>query len=124
MTRVRTPEQKKRNRERARQRRADRRAAGLCPKCGEPAADGLVLCERHNSINNTNSGYHLEYYHRKLKKPCPDCGGAREFRKSRCSPCLEAHKERMKAGQPSRSRDAIRERSARLRAELMRMAAA
>ena len=46
----RTPAEKKKEwRENYKRTRAERKAKGLCPYCGEPATDGYVTCERHRS---------------------------------------------------------------------------
>ena len=78
-----------------RQQYAERRAAGLCARCGGPAFDGLSRCdpcaaidEASRSPERKNAQSRKLYVERRARGLCTACGAPSQGA-SRCAPCAE-----------------------------------
>ena len=87
-------------RERERAKWAERRADGLCGKCGVPVADGGSRCERcfeHQTgpaaKKAKNTRNRKLYVRRRVRNRCTDCGSPSQGA-SRCPPCARRSYER------------------------------
>ena len=78
-----------------RARRAERRAAGLCTKCGSPAFDGLTYCGPCTAIRDAgrppelkNAQSRRRYARLRAAGLCTDCGEPSQGA-ARCVPCAD-----------------------------------
>ena len=103
--RAKTKEQRARQAERQRHRRADRRATGLCVECSESAVMGKVYCAKHAAADNART--HARQKGLVEAGQCRQCGAPAVAGKTYCGEHLAAHsaqtrtrkKKRVEAGQ-------------------------
>lgn len=61
----------------------------LCPRCGQPNANGKSLCQKHLDQFAAKT---LKYRHKRIEKGlCPGCGGPNEENQHYCNICKEKY---------------------------------
>jgi len=68
----------------------DRKIAGLCTRCGDPAEDGCQLCPKHRAAQKryAKACYTSARDARRKAKACVRCGGKRKPGSKWCVACL------------------------------------
>lgn len=68
----------------------DRKVAGTCTRCGEPAEDGYQLCTKHRAAQKryATASYEASRDARKKARTCSRCGGKRKPGSKWCVACL------------------------------------
>ena len=77
-----------------------RKAAGLCVRCGKEAVENSTFCEKHREMHRaSNNLYRARYYYERIEAhKCADCGTKLppEYFYVRCPKCHEKNKEKQK----------------------------